>query len=183
MKLVKFIFIFSLLILNYALAENKTISLKATYTEASAKIEAFKDVERKIEKDFYKKYLKDPNWKENLEYMEAQHFYPSNRFLCPFYLKKVLIAYSISYDSEDNLVLYYTPLGHLNKFEITNDFNYPRKTLGYSRFGNLITVVFETSENEQFVYNKNGKLLAHWKDDKIVDKKFLLYQITRGLKD
>ena len=34
--------------------------------------------------------LKKVNWKENLEYMEAQHFYPSNRFLCPFYLKKVL---------------------------------------------------------------------------------------------
>ena len=175
------------LILNLSLisfAQNKqSLSIKIDYTEASAKIEAFKGIEKKIDKNIIKQYLKDYNWKENIECLEGKVYYPENRYLCPFYLKKALISYSINYDDEENITLYYSPLGHLIKYEIITEKNYPRKIIGYSRFGNLMSIAFEINSNEQFIYNKNGKLLAHWKDDKIIDKKFLLFNLSRGSKD
>ena len=64
----------------------EVIQIGATYNEASARIEAFRDVDKKIEKEFYKKYLKDLNKKENLEFIE-KGIYQTNlgRSLCPFY--------------------------------------------------------------------------------------------------
>jgi hypothetical protein len=59
------------------------------------------------------------------------------------------------YDEEPNHAFYYNILGNLIKVDVTNGQNYPKKTYGYSRFGNLISVALEVSENEQFVYDEN----------------------------
>ena len=149
----------------------EVIQISTTYNEASARIEAFKDVENKIEKEFYKKYLKDPNKKENLDFIEKGILNTNlGRALCPFYLKNTLATYSINYFETPQYNFYYNILGNLIKFDIIKGDSYPRKILGYSRYGNLISVSFEVNKNEQFVYDENGKLIAHWVDNVVLNK-------------
>ena len=92
-----------------------------------------------------------------------------NRYLCPFYLKNTLASYAITYDETPQYTFYYNILGNLIKFDIINKQDYPRKTLGYSRYGNLISASFEVNSKEQFVYDDNGKLIAHWIEDTALD--------------
>ncbi len=179
----KILIILTILLFSFSLA-NEPIKAKVKYNEASARIEAFKDVERKIDKDFYKNYLKDKNKKENLEAISKKTYELDNRVLCPFYVKSILLAYGVTYFDKFDTTFYYNPMGSLIKFEITKDYkSYPKKTYGYSQYGNLISVSFEVDEKEQYVYNKNGKLIAHWQDDKMQnkdDKTPKLLQLKRG---
>lgn len=179
----KLFIIFCLFLFSFALAD-EPIKAKVKYNEKSARIEAFKDVKKKIDKDFYKDYLKDKNKKENLEAISKKNFELDNRLLCPFYIKSILLAYGITYFDKIDATFYYNPMGNLIKFEIS-DINalYPKKTYGYSQYGNLISVSFEVDEKEQYIYNKNGKLIAHWQDDKMQnkdDKIPKILQLKRG---
>lgn len=165
------IFLIFCLIFFIDVQAQEILQIGATYNEVSARIEAFKDVDKKIEKEFYKKYLKDPNKKENIEFIEKEIFQTSlGRTLCPFYLKNTLISYSITYFEIPEYNFYYNILGSLIKFDIIKGDSFPRKVLGYSRYGNLISVSFEVNKNEQFVYDENGKLIAHWIDDVALNK-------------
>lgn len=158
------LFVFS----NTSLAQ--TLKAGAKYNEASARIEVFNNIEKKIEKDFYEKYKKDPNKDENILSIKSNILKINNRYLCPFYIKNTLASYAIMYEEEEKYTFYYNILGNLIKFDIIDSNTYPRKVLGYSRFGNLISASLEIDENEQFVYDENGKLIAHWLDDKVLNK-------------
>ena len=156
------------------------------YNEATARIEAFRDVQKKLEKDFFSKYKKDPNRKENIDAIQKNYLSINNRTLCPFYIKNTLISYAITYSEEPNYTFYYNILGSLIKVDITSGETYPIKTYGYSKFRNLISVSLEVDTNEQFVYDENGKLIAHWVDDEVLNKnnkmpKFL--KLRRGSKE
>lgn len=150
------------------------------YNEANARVEAFKDVQKRISKDFYKQYLTDPNKKENINSINNKIFFIQDdnsnieenktRELCPFYLKNSLISYGIIYQNNLTYSFYYDIFGRLMKFDVINSDTYPRKTFAYSRFGNLISVIFEVNEDEQFVYNDNGKLIAHWIGNEMKNK-------------
>ena len=152
--------------------ELEPIKIGVKYNEATARVEAFKDIQKKVEKEFYKKYLKDPNKKENLEHIKNENFVlEEGRTLCPFYIKDTLATYAIIYDETPNYTFYYNILGSLVKFDIFDSTQeYPRKIKGYSRFGNLMSVAFEVDEQEQFVYNDAGKLVAHWVGNKLLNK-------------
>lgn len=164
-----FLILFLMLFLNSNAQE--MLQTGISYNEATARIEAFKNVEQKIEKEFYKKYLKDENRKENLEFIEKGILQTGKgRDLCPFYLKNTLASYSINYFETPKYNFYYNILGNLIKFDIIQGNSYPRKILGYSRYGNLISVSFEVNQNEQFVYDENGKLSAHWIENVALDK-------------
>ena len=57
--------------------------------------------------------------------------------------------------------------------------------MGYSRYGNLISVAFEVDENEHFVYDENGKLSAHWIGSEVYNNKNKIpkfLQLKRGIK-
>ncbi len=175
----KILFIFVIFCLNCSFAQ-EAVRAGIKYNEASAKIEAFKNVQRKIEKTFYKDYLKDKDYKENLDLIEKKIYIVKNkRTICPFYFKKTLLAYAIVYVDMPNRVFYYNILGNLVKFDITENNDFPRKTFGYSRYGNLINVAFEADKDEQFIYDKNGKLIAHWSGNIMIDEKTKFFKITR----
>lgn len=163
-----FLVLFSILFLNAQAQE--PIQIGIVYNEATARIEAFKDVKQKLEKDFYSKYKKDPNRTENIELIKKGYLVAKNRTLCPFYLKNTLASYAVMYNDEPNHAFYYNILGNLIKVDIASNENYPKKTYGYSKFGNLISVALEVNENEQFVYDENGKLIAHWLEDVVLNK-------------
>lgn len=162
--------IFSLLIFT-SFANAEAIKAGIKYNEASARTEVFKDIQRKIEKDFYRKYKKDPNRVLNIELIKNNTFIVKNsRVLCPFYIKDTLASYAVMYVEEPNYAFYYDILGNLVKFDIVDGNTYPRKIIGYSRFGNLISAALEIDDNEQFVYDENGKLIAHWVGSEVLNK-------------
>ncbi len=175
----KILYLFVVMLLSQVFAQD-IVKAGVKYNEVSAKIEAFKDIELKIEKDFYRDYLKDKDYRENIELIEKHiHLVEGIRTICPFYLRKSLLSYAIVYLNEPNKVYYYNILGNLIKFDIIEKNSYPRRTFGYSRYGNLINVAFEADKDEQFIYDKNGKLIAHWLGEKMIDEKSKFFKITR----
>ena len=175
----KFLFLFVILIFNFAFAQD-TFKAGIKYNEASAKVEAFKDIQKKIEKDLFRDYLKDKNYRENLNLIEKKQYIVENkRTICPFYLRKTLLSYAIVYLDEPERVYYYNILGNLVKFDIIEKKSFPRRTFGYSRYGNIINVAFEVDGEEQFIYDKNGKLIAHWLGSEMIDEKTKFFKITR----
>ena len=168
---------------NFSLAQEEIIQAQVKYNEASARIEAFRDVEKKIAKSFYRNYLKDENRKENIENIKKSNFVINDeRYLCPFYVEDVLASYSVVYSDNMYYTFYYNILGNLVKFDKIVSEDYPIKVYSYSRFGNLISVSFSVDNEEQFVYNEKGKLLAHWQGDYMVKKPAVLklINIKRG---
>ena len=182
MKKVLFFIMFSLF-LSQANAQNLEASIK--YDENSAKIEAFKGVYKKIDRVAFEDFLRDKNRKQNLELMNKKITEQQDRFLCPFYLNEVIVSYAVTYKNNPKNTYYYNILGSLEKVDIqNNETKFPKRILSYSRYGNLIGVIFETSEEEEFVYDKNGKLLARWLNQDMYDKednfpKFL--KLKRGI--
>lgn len=161
--------------------EQEIIQGSIKYNESTARIEAFKDIERKIDRHIFKSYLKDPNRKENLKLMaESVYNIDYDRTLCPFYYQNTLISYAVTYYDEPLRVYYYNILGNLIKFEIAEDKFYPKRTFAYSRFGNLLTVNFDIDGTEQFMYEENGKLVAHWIGESYQGKHSKILKITRG---
>lgn len=180
----KIFILFFILCIPYVFAEEEVIQGMIKYNESLARIEAFRGVERKIDKDAFKKYLKDPNRKENLEAISKDELIIAlDRSLCPFYLKNTLMSYAVTYFDEPLRVYYYNILGNLVKFETVEDGPYPKRTFAYSRYGNLLTVNFDIDGYEQFMYQENGKLIAHWVDNDYYEGKHSkLFKITRGEK-
>ena len=109
----------------------------------------------------------------------------NDRFLCPFYLNETIVSYAVTYKNNSINTYYYNVFGSLLKIDIqNNETKFPKRILSYSRFGSLIGVIFETSEEEEFVYDKNGKLLARWLNQDLYNKednfpKFL--RLKRGV--
>ncbi len=181
MKKLTVLFIFLLFLC--AFAQDEVVQGSIKYNEATAKIEAFKNVEKKIDMHKFKDYFTDKNRKQNLELMKNDIFQIETRSLFPFYVKDAIIAYAIVYSSDSRYTFYYNYIGKLMKIEILEDDISKKRTFGYSRFGNLISVSFEAGDNEQFVYNEKGKLIAHWLDDTLVsenNKDTRFFKITRS---
>lgn len=172
------------LLSSFVLAQD-VIQIGIKYNEASARIEAFDGIIKKIDKDFYRDFLVDKNKEENIKNIKSGNFKLMGRELCPFYIKNTLATYAVSYDDMPFTTFYYNILGKLIKFDIMQNQTYPIKTYGYSRYGNLISVGFDVDDREQFVYDENGKLKAHWIDDEALNKdngSFKVFKIKRGLK-
>ena len=182
----KVLLTFFVLMFSFCWAEDEeqqeVIQAGIKYNEATARVEAFRDIERKIDKKIFKNYLKDPYKKENLEAIsKSQYEFEFERYLCPFYYKKLLISYAVIYHDDPLRVYYYNIMGNLVKFEIVEAGYYPKRTFSYSRFGNLLTVNFDIDGQEQFMYEDNGKLIAHWVDESYEGKhSMILSKITRG---
>ena len=71
--------------------EQEVIQGGIKYNEATARIAAFKDVEKKIDKKIIKEYLKDPNRKENIKaIIDGNYDIDFDIVLCPFYYRKTL---------------------------------------------------------------------------------------------
>ena len=167
-------------------SSERLLTGSVVYTLETAKEEAFQDLDLKIDKNILKDYLVDINNKENRNAL-ANGITVAGREIMSFQTTKGLVrGYTIVYDNEPQHVYYYSTGGYLVGFDINNNLdNFPYKVGKYHPItGNLISVAFYVSETEQYVYNKNGKLKAHWVDDiaynekgKIIAKRALVDSI------
>lgn len=71
-------------------------------------------------------------------------------------------SYGIIYKNNPYNVFYYNTNGYLTHIEIKNSLEYPYKTYKYDTFKNLVNMTLRTSEDETYIFEPSGNLIAHW---------------------
>lgn len=79
-------------------------------------------------------------------------------------------SYGVIYKNNPLTVLYYSNDGVLTHTEERTSLNYPYKSYKYNTQGKLVNMSLRTSENETFIFNKSGNLIAHWKGKNCYDQ-------------
>lgn len=158
-----FILFASLYVLCEAQEEDK-LSAGIFYNEKSARKEAFKNTAKQSEtynQDSDKFYL-DLNDKSKIQAIGQNDI---NLFKFAH-----LKCYNVIFKDDLEREFIYIEVNDKTKLaayiikDLSDD--YPKKYLKYDTKGNLVSVELAISENESYVFNKNAKLIAHWKDKK-----------------
>ena len=116
-----------------------------SFTVKQAREIAFENVDIQIPVDSFSKYLKD-------------------KFFFRFFKEVTVFSdgdYSI-HDIKNNKCYYYSKNGNLKIIEIILNSSFPQKSVRYDINGNLDSVVLDIGNSEQFIFDVNKKLVAHW---------------------
>ena len=130
------------------------------------------DVAQKIAKkefrETYRAYLKDKNNKKHYMQVLSGVKHTETENLSGFFtLKdKILYAYAIQYKNEPRTVYYYDTLGNLRYVDKLSDNypNYPYYSHQYYANGKLVSSIYFTAYDTQYMY-KNGKFIGVWFKD------------------
>lgn len=122
----------------------------------------------------YKDYLKDKNTKQHYIQVLSGIKETETENIAGFYaLKdKILYAYAIQYKNNPMTVYYYDTLGNLRYVDKFSDNypNYPYYSHQYYVNGKLISSIYFTAYNTQYMY-KNGKFIGVWFKDTMFNSK------------
>lgn len=136
------------------------------YTVESARKMAFEGLDLRLDKKLLEPYLIDENNKENREAIKNGRQIKGRNIMSFIMAKGMVKGYAIVYDDKPEYVYYYSNGGYLIAVDLDKKYNeasYPYKMGKYSAVtGNLVSIGLYISEEEQYVYTKNGKLKAHW---------------------
>lgn len=150
-------------------AEDTVLQGSVQYTVESARKLAFDGLDLKLDKKLIEPYLLDNNNKENREAVK-NGVQIKGRSIMSFVMAKGRVkGYAIVYEDNPEYVYYYSNGGYLVAVDLDKKYNqnaYPYKIGKYNALtGNLISIGLFVSDDEQYVYSKNGKLKAHWVGD------------------
>lgn len=144
-------------------AEDLVLQGSVLYTVESARKLAFEGLPLKLDRKLLEPYWSDEKNKENRDAIKNAT-QPEGRTVMAF-SSKFVKGYSIVYDNKPEYAFYYTKGGILAAVDFDPAFDkdtYPYKVGKYNAFGRLVSVGLYISEDEQYSYSKDGKLLAHW---------------------
>lgn len=71
-------------------------------------------------------------------------------------------SYGVIYKDDPTNVFYYSFDGVLIYYDKKSSLDFPYKTYKYTPLGKLVNTSLRVSEDESFIFEKSGKLLAHW---------------------
>ena len=145
----------------------KTYKLGVTYTPQIAKEIAYKNVAKKIDMKKYEKYKIDKDNKIHLENISNGKNNFKNKIITLFSSEN----YSILYLNNRRVDYLYNKQGELLYINILKGNKFPYKDLCYDSEGRLVSVSLVVSGYEQFVFDTNGELFAHWIGDNCYDIK------------
>lgn len=134
------------------------------------------EIERIKKKEFKQKYadfLKDKNWKEHYRLAKLGVQETEEAKLCAFFLKKdLLLIYALQYKNNPQRVYYYNAYGSLQYVdEISENYpNFPYTSKQYKKNGKLISAIYFTSHDTQYMYGSDGEFTGLWHKDKMFDK-------------
>ena len=136
------------------------------YTPNIVKNLAFAGLDLKIDKKQLNDFLYDENNNENQNALKTKRKINGRNIMSFSAAKGLVRGYAITYEKNPQYTYYYSTSGYLVCVDIDNKINnteFPFTVGKYNSItGKLISVGFYISETEQYVYNKNGKLKAHW---------------------
>lgn len=160
-----------LLIFIYIFLINPVFSLTiqggVSYSVNEARTIAFNNLEHKIDTSVYESYFVDKNYDKNKANIAKNKFHTRKYNLTVFSDK----SYSVSYKAKSNICFYYDLNGKLESIGYTFGKKYPRKGIKYYKNGYLEEIYIIASPQEQFIFDKNKKLIAHWKGNNCYNEK------------
>ncbi len=128
-------------------------------------------------KDEFKKefapYLKDENSKEHYMLAKDDVKETKDANICAFYFKKnILIIYALQYKNNPHNVFYYDPYGRLRYVDVISENypNFPYNSKQYKANGKLVSAIYFTSKDMQYMYEPDGKFKGLWYKEKMYDK-------------
>ena len=128
------------------------------YNVDSARQELFNSPVKKLNPELVAQYLSDKNYNENIGYILQGNVNLQDRTLAFFSDS----TYAILYNDDKYHVWYYGKDGKLIYMEERDGLNYPYKSYKYTNAGVLVNMGLRVSKEETFIYNPQGKLIAHW---------------------
>lgn len=164
-KILLVLFMFLILPI-HCTAKESALRGGVVYTVESARKLAFSGLDLKLDKSLIKPYYYDENRDENLLAIKEGRAL-KDRYIMEF-SSGIVKGYAVTYNDKPEYAYYYTKGGYLAGVDYNpqpDRGEYPYKIGKYNAFGSIISVGLYVSDDEQFSYSKNGKLLAHWIGD------------------
>lgn len=125
-------------------------------------------------KTIYKDFLKDKNAKKHYMQVLSGVKHTENEELAGFFTlrDKILYAYAIQYKNNPKTVYYYDTLGNLRYVDLLSENypNYPYYSHQYYANGKLVSSIYFTAYDTQYMY-KNGKFIGVWFKDTMFNSK------------
>ena len=144
-----------------------TIQGGVSYSVNEARIIAFNNIEHKIDTSVFESYFVDKDYDKNKANISKNKFHTRKYNLTVFSDN----SYSISYKARSNICFYYDLNGKLESIGYTLGNEYPKKGVKYYKNGYLEEICLIASPQEQFIFDKNKKLIAHWKGKNCYNEK------------
>ena len=153
----KYFFIIVFL-LTFLYSTGYTLKGGINYTVQSARVESFDNIKLQINIAKYKKFANDKNYNKNLILINKKTQNYKDRYITSYSNG----AYTICYKSNIKNSYHYNQNGELIGISITQGKGFPSKRITYDSSGNFDSVTLDVSKSEQFIFDKNKKLVAHW---------------------
>ena len=136
------------------------------YTVSSAREELLKNPLKKLNLSLVYSNINDKNYYENKNYILDGKVELKDRTLAFF----SDATYAVMYNNDKYHIWYYSNYGKLIFAEEKDKLTFPYKSYKYTPSGRLVNMGLRVSEHETFIYNPDGKLLAHWLYDRAYDE-------------
>lgn len=153
----KFLLICLILINLPCLAETM-ITGGVSYDVNSAREELSKYPIKQLNTQLVSENLVDKNYQENIQQSYLGNLSLQDRTLAFFSDE----SYAVLYNEDKFHVFYYDKTGKLTYVEERDGLSYPYKSYKYNVSGILINKGLRVSKEQTFIYNPQGKLIAHW---------------------
>lgn len=156
----KYFLIIIVLILGFCLPVNAEMLLtgEVDYTTEGARNELLQTQPLKPDENLILIHIEDENYNRNISALLNGSVELKDRTLALFSDN----SYAVMYKADEFHVWYYSPQGKLTHCETKDGLVYPYKSYKYDMAGSLVNMGLRVSKAETFIFNKQGKLLAHW---------------------
>lgn len=142
------------------------INCEIEYNVQKASEEVFKSqANLNVSNDLINKYLYDPNYTENTLGIKNNITTFSNRIIGQFSDN----TYGVMYLNNQHFYWFYNSRGELISYSIKEKTEYPTKITKYKPNGSIINTGLKISNNESYIFKKNGELIGHWINNKCYD--------------
>lgn len=142
-----------------------TLTGGVTYTVESARKEAFANVEYKLPQKLIDSNRIDPNFEENKRAIKKGESEFGDRYLTQFSAGGYGLVYKDNLYFEFN----YASNGKIESIGKRSGLKCPVKLYKYNQQNELIQIALYVTLKENYIFEPNGQLIAHWIENKCYD--------------
>lgn len=159
------IYILALIIFFILPVQAEVLQGGVSYDVNSAREELLNGIKYTIDSNYVNNFYQDSEYEQNTNYILQGMTELKDRTLAYFSDN----TYAVMKKIDPYHIYYYNSQGILMYVEKKDGLSYPYKTYKYNTAKKLVNMSFRVSKGETFIYNKDGKLIAHWLNDKAYD--------------